>query len=84
MICIQSIWDKSIDLNNIDCVSKRTIIYECILGEDPELSPVPKNKTIVACGVHIRMFRAKARPGNICFNRLRLGLTNIKDMSVWE
>lgn len=28
------------------------------------------------------MFRAKAKPGNICFSRPDLGLNNIKDMSI--
>ena len=55
-----------------------------ILGKGPELSPVP-NETIVAIGLPLGMFRAKARPGNIYFNRPGLGLKiNIKDMSVYE
>ena len=39
---------------------------------------MPKNETIVACGVRLGMFRAKARPGNICFSCLSLELRIIK------
>ena len=52
-----------------------------ILGKDPKLSPVPKNEIIVACGMSLGMFRAKARPGNNCFSRPDLGFKNIKSMN---
>ena len=47
-------------------------------------SPVPNNETIVAIRLPPEMFRAKARPGNMCFNRPGLGpKINIKGMSIY-